>query len=55
MYIWIVNLITILYDDYIVNKNVMIYFGIFQYPGMDFSKAQLQKNYDTIPGLDNTS
>jgi len=24
---------------------------IFQYPGMDFSKADLQKNYDSIPGF----
>jgi len=55
MYIWIVNFITVLYHEYIVIKNVIIYFGIFQYPGMDFSKAQLQKNYDTIPGLNNTS
>jgi len=25
-----------------------------EYPGMDFSNAQLQKTYDTMPGLDNT-
>lgn len=36
-------------------NNLLFYLIMFQYPGMDFSKAQLQKSYDTVPGLGDTS
>lgn len=38
----------IFYDSHRINVCL-----IFQNPGMDFSRAKLQKNYDQLPGWSN--